>query len=134
MASKIPSYMTRVSQLSGAKALARRHPGMAKAIQPFVLAEEAALDLCGKSLEELVRLGTEGSTVCWGPQPSWDNDLSDGEIWISKANYGEWRLGISASEWGGYGLTFCFEDEWRDSKHIKTAKGLVAAVERFSRR
>lgn len=133
MAAKIPSYMTRVSQLNGAKALARRHPGMAQAIRTYVRAEEAALDLTGKNLEGLVRLGIGDYSVSWGPRPDWSNDLSSGQVWISRLGYGEHRLGITSEESGGYGLVFCFEDREQAWKRLKTAKALVAAVERFAR-
>ena len=132
MATKSPSYMTRVSQLSSVKAFARRHPGMAKAIQPFVHAEEAALDLTGKSLEDLLKLGVGDASVDWGARSDWGNDTDDEDVWLSCVGYVEYRLGVSSDGHGGFHLTYCIEDQWRGEKHVKTAKGLIQAVAKWA--
>lgn len=132
MATKTTTYTTRAAQLSAVKAFARRHPGMAKAIQPFVQAEEAALDLTGKSLEELLHLGVGDASVEWGARDSWGNDTSDEDVWLSCIGYVEYRLGVSSDSSGGFTLTYCVEDEWRANKYIKTAKGLIQAVAKWA--
>lgn len=133
MSTKSPTYLTRVAELKATKALAQRYPGMASAIKPYVTAEAAALDLTGKSIEELVRLGVGHADVEWGAREDWENSTDDSETWISCQGMVEYRLGISSDGRGGFYLTYLVEDSWRSTKHIKTAKGLISAVARWSR-